>query len=584
MAKEFDLIIRDGRIADGTGGELFVGDVGVRNGRIAAVGRFEGQGWTEHDARGRVVTPGFVDIHTHYDAHVTWGSSMSPSSAHGVTTVVTGNCGVGFAPCKPEDRARLIRLMEGVEDIPEVVMTAGLPWAWESFADYMDFLDGREYDVDVAVQLPHAPLRVYVMGKRGADREPATVDDVAQMRALAAEAVAAGAVGFSTSRTLNHRASDGRHTPTICAARDELVGIAMGLADAGAGVLQAISDFDDEEDEFALMEAMVRSSGRPLSLSLMQMTAHPLRWRRVLDRIEVANEAGLPITAQVCGRPLGSLLGLELSFHPFSFCPSYREIAHLPLADRVVEMARAERKAWIISEFPTFSWEPISRRLDRFEDIYELGADPDYEPKPSASLAARAAGAGEPTVSYAYDRLLQAGGRAIFFMPTANYAGHSIAAAETMIRHPHALLGLGDGGAHSRIVCDASLPTYMLERWVKEPRGARGLELAQVVRALTFATALAVGLGDRGLVAPGYRADLNIIDMDAIRLHGPEVVHDLPGGGGRLHQRADGFLATFVAGEQTWDDARPTGALPGRLVRGARSLPDVPSGSIPSTS
>ena len=567
MSGTTDLVIRGGTVVDGTGGDLRVADVAISSGRIVAVGKVDVRGREEIDAQGKIVTPGFVDIHTHYDGHATWSQQLNPSSAHGVTTVVMGNCGVGFAPCRPDDHDRLVRLMEGVEDIPAPVMTEGLPWNWESFPQYLDSLAQRSFDMDVAAYLPHAPLRVYVMKERGVAREKATPDDIAKMQRLAFEAAKAGAIGFSTSRSLNHKASDGSPTPSLCAAEDELQGIAAGLRAAGAGVLQMISDFDEPEHEFDMVERVAATSGRPLSLSLMQVQREPDRWRYLLERIEQANQRQLEIRAQVCGRPVGVLTGLELSFNTFSFCPSYKAISALPLAERVAAMRNPELRAKIISEYPVLSWEPMAPTLTYLDRLYVMDEYPEYEPRPEKSIAAQAAARGVAPAELAYDLLLQEEGKTIFYIPIANWAFNRIDEAEIMLKHPNTILGLGDGGAHCGLICDASLTTHMLTRWVNN-NDKRTMPLQDAVRALTSSTTGAVKLADRGIIAPGMRADLNVIDLDRLRLHRPEMVYDLPKGGGRLHQRADGYDATIVAGEVTYRNGVATGALPGRLVRG----------------
>lgn len=573
MASEFDLVIRNAYVVDGTGGEPFSGDVAVRGGRIAAVGEVAGMGREEIDARHRIVTPGFVDIHTHYDGHATWTDRLEPSSLHGVTTVVTGNCGVGFAPCRAGDRERLVRLMEGVEDIPEAVMSAGLPWNWQSFPDYLALLARRCFDVDVATQIPHAPLRVFVMGERAAEKAPATLADIAAMRALAREAIEAGALGFSTSRSLNHRASDGTVTYSYAAASGELAGIARGVADAGRGVLQFISDFDDLDAEFAIVRRMVRESGRPLSLSLTQFPHCPDRWRDVLDRIEAARAEGADIRAQVCGRPIGVMMALDFSRHPFIACRSYREVAHLDLPARLVALRDPQRRDRILREYAEFSDTGPFALLSDFARMYELDDPPDYEPAADASLAARATREGGTPAALAYAILVDRAG--VIYIPATNYVGNSLAAVREMLAHPATVPGLGDGGAHCGMICDASMTTHMLARWVKSEGAAddgERMSLARVVRSLTADTAGAVGLNDRGIIARGMRADLNVIDMDRIGLSRPEAVADLPNGARRLGQRATGYDATIVAGVPTYRGGEPTGALPGRLVRGGRRL------------
>lgn len=572
MAAEFDLVVRDGTIVDGTGRERFLGDLAILDGRISAIGQFSGTGRKEIDARDRIVTPGFVDIHTHYDGHATWTGRLEPSSRHGVTTVVTGNCGVGFAPCRAEDRGRLIKLMEGVEDIPEAVMSAGLTWAWQSFPEYLEYLDRRKFDVDVATQIPHAPLRVFVMGERAAEHGAATDDDIAAMRALAREAIEAGALGFSTSRSLNHKASDGTITYSYAAVSDELAGIAKGLAESGKGVLQLISDFDEIDAEFDIVRRMVRESGRPLSLSLIQMPHVPDRWREVLDRIEAARAEGAVIRAQVCGRPIGVMMALDFSRNPFLLCGSYREVAGLDPKARLAALSDPKRRLRILAEYAGSRDEEPFALLSDFRKMYELGEVPDYEPSAEASLAARAARAGIDPAALAYEILVDRNG--VIYIPAANYSDNSLAAVRQMLAHPASVLGLGDGGAHCGLICDASMTTHMLARWVKPDSAANDGErmpLEQVVRALTAGTAETVGLSDRGMIAEGMRADLNVIDLDRIGLMKPEAVADLPNGAKRLGQRATGYDATIVAGTLTYRCGEPTGALPGRLVRGPQA-------------
>jgi N-acyl-D-aspartate/D-glutamate deacylase len=569
MSERFDLVIRGGLIADGSGGEPFTADIGVSGGRIAAVGTdLAGRGGDDIDAAGLLVTPGFVDIHTHYDGQATWENRLFPSSAHGVTTVVMGNCGVGFAPCRPADRARLVRLMEGVEDLPEVVLSEGLPWSWESFPDYLDVLGARHYDIDIATQIPHAALRIYAMGERASERAAANAAERAVMARVAAEAIAAGALGFATSRTLNHRASDGTLIPTLAAAEEELTAIALALRDAGRGVLQVVSDFTDTEAELALLRRVVERSGRPLSVSLMQWHHAPEKWRTVLAWIEACNADGLAIKAQVSGRPIGMLRGFDLSYNPFSFTPTFKTLAALPPQERRAALRRPEIRARIVAETPEAATFPGAQWLRSFEHMFALGESPDYEPDAAAMLPAMAARRGVSAAECAYDLMLEQDGQGVLMLPSVNFADGTLNAAREMLRHPHSLYGLGDGGAHLGFLCDASLPTFLLEYWVRERRRGERIGLAEVVRGLSADTARAVGLDDRGLLRPGYKADINLIDFAKLSLHAPRVAYDLPAGGRRVTQDATGYVATLVNGVVTQRNGEPTGALPGRLLRG----------------
>jgi len=570
MEYAYDLVIRGGSVIDGSGGPATGSDVAIKDGRIAAVGQINGQGREEIDARDRLVTPGFVDIHTHYDGQATWDTRMQPSSWHGVTTVVMGNCGVGFAPCKPDDHDRLVRLMEGVEDIPFPVLSQGLPWNWESYPDYLDALCQRRFDVDIGSQLPHAALRVHVMGERGANREPATTADIAAMAAIARRAAEAGALGFTTSRTLNHRTSDGQPTPTLTAAEDELVGIAMGLKAAGRGVLQVVSDFADPEAEFAMLRRMVEQSGRPLSFSLLQSPVHPQAYKILLDALADAVAAGLPMKAQVAARPVGVLLGLELTVNPFSLHPTYREMAKAPLAERVAQLSDPEVRRQLLSEEPV---NPPRGLIANFGNMHPMSGVPDYEPTAAGSVAALAQARGVTPQELVLDHMLKDGGRAMLYVPLLNYAEGSLDPAYAMLGHADTVPGLSDGGAHVGMICDGSFPTSMLTHWTRDRTRGPKLSLEHVIRMQTADTAAAVGLYDRGRLAPGMRADVNIIDYDGLRLHAPQVAYDLPAGGRRLIQRADGYVATIVAGEVTYRDGEPTDALPGRLLRGPQAAP-----------
>ena len=571
----YDLVVRGVTVVDGSGSERFQADVAVRDGVIAEVGRVAGRGRAEIDATGLLVTPGFVDVHTHYDGQATWDQRMQPSSWHGVTTVVMGNCGVGFAPCKAEDHDRLIRLMEGVEDIPHPVMAEGLPWNWHSYPDYLDALSGRRFDVDIGSQLPHAALRVFVMGERGANREPATEAEIHAMAAIAKRAMEVGALGFTTSRTLNHRTSDGQPTPTLTAAEDELVGIAMGLGAANAGVLQVVSDFADPAAEFAILRRMMERSGRPLTFSLLQSPRSPEAWRRLLAMVHEASDDGLSIKAQVCGRPVGVLLGLELTLNPFLQHPAYRDIAQLPLAERAARLTNDQELRRRLFEEPTDRESVFAAStLRNWRNMYTLAArSPDYEPRPEDSLGAQAEAMGVNPAELALDHMLESGGRGMIYVPFLNYASGDLNHAHELMADPLTIPGLSDGGAHVGTICDGSFPTSMLVHWTRDRTRGPKFSVEEVVRMQTRDTAEAYGLNDRGMIRPGLRADLNLIDYDALTLMAPEVAYDLPAGGRRLIQRAEGYRATIVAGEVTYRDGEPTGALPGRLIRGARSAP-----------
>jgi len=561
-----DIVIRNGTVVDGTGAEPFEADVAISDGLISEIGAITATGAEEIDARDRLVIPGFVDVHTHYDAQATWANQITPSSCNGVTTVLLGNCGVGFAPVRPHQRDMLISLMEGVEDIPEVVMREGLPWTWESFPDYLDMLEGRRFDVDVATQVPHAALRVYVMGERGAEREPATAEDRAEMARLAGEGIRAGAFGFSTSRLLQHRTAEGEPIPSYGAAEEELAEIVDAVGAVGRGWLQVVADFGDaQEAEFGLLRRLVKRSGRPLTLTLLQKDSHPAEWRELLGRIEAANDEGLRITGQVRGRPTSTLLGFELSENPFLGCPSWSEVAELDIDAKVAALRDPELRARLISE-PGGTPAQIKRFRD-WKRIFPFGDPPDYEPHPDQSIGAEAARRGVAPEALAYDLMMERDGRAILYHPMTNYTGGDMAPVLDMLRHPHTLIGLGDGGAHVGIMCDATDMAHALTHWTRDRARGERLEIPDVVRRLSLANAREMGLTDRGAIQVGMRADINVIDYDRLQLQPPEVRYDLPAGGKRILQRSTGFEVTLVAGTPVWRDGEATGALPGRLLR-----------------
>jgi N-acyl-D-amino-acid deacylase len=571
----YDLLIRNGTIVDGLGGEPYVGDVGVRDGVITAVGHVNGDtAERQIDATGLLVTPGFVDLHTHYDGQAIWSERMTPSSAHGVTTVVMGNCGVGFAPCRKEDHDVLVDVMAGVEDIPGVVMTDGLPWTWETFPEYMDALDAGKRDIDVAAYLPHSPLRVYVMGQRGVDREPATAEDLAKMRELAKEAVEIGALGFASSRLTIHKTESGSPIPSYEAAREEIEEIARGVVDGGGGLLQFVPDIPSGGYEHVLQTVfdVAEDVGLPLTFTLIVGNAGDPTWPDAITMIEKANAAGGDITAQLLPRPIGLIIGLQLSANPFVLYPSYREIAHLPLAERVAEMRKPEVRARILADKPGVG-HPILIVTQMWDWIFPLSETPDYEPDPSTSIGARARAKGVDPMEEAYDRLLDDDGRAMLLVATSNLERNSLDTVGELLHRDDVVLGLGDGGAHYGMICDASYSTYFLTHWARDRKSGR-FTVPEAVRELTTVPARIAGLADRGRIAVGYKADLNVIDHGALRLHKPVISYDLPAGGRRLDQTADGYVATVVSGQVIAENGVPTDARPGKLVRGRQTVPN----------
>ncbi len=566
---DFDLVVRGGSVADGTGAAISEADVAVKDGKIAAVGKVSGQGSEEIDAKGLLVTPGFVDIHTHYDGQATWDSRLQPSSWHGVTTAVMGNCGVGFAPVKVEDRRRLIELMEGVEDIPGAALDEGLKWSWESFGQYLDALDARPRDMDLGAQLPHGALRVFVMGERAARLEEATTEEVAQMRALTAEAMRAGALGFTTSRTLNHRTVKGDPTPSLRASEEELLGIVLGMKDAGRGVIEFISDFNtpDPESEFTMLKRLLDASGRPFSVSLAQRHSRPDGWRRLLGLVEGLVASGHQAKAQVAPRPIGVLQGLQASRTPFSMCASYKAINDKPVTEKLAIMRHPEFRAKLMQEAEAPLRSEMAARLTDFDRMFVLGDPPDYEPPRESSFGARAAREGRHPRELVYDFLISGEGKGFIFAPFANYAAYNLDCCSEMMQSPHTLIGLGDGGAHVGLISDGSYPTYLLAHWGRDRKSGK-LDVSWLVKRHTQDNANAVGLGDRGVVAVGKKADLNVIDFDRLRVEAPVMKWDLPAGGKRLLQKARGYRATIVSGAVTYRDGEATGALPGKLVRG----------------
>jgi len=576
------MIIRGGKLVDGNGGVPFRGDVAVKDGLIVEVApRVDGTARRVIDATGRLVTPGFVDIHTHYDGQVTWDDQMSPSSGHGVTTVVMGNCGVGFAPVRPGCEGWLIQLMEGVEDIPGTALAEGMTWGWESFPDYLDVLGQRRLSIDVGAQIAHGAVRGYVMGERGARNEPASPEEIARMRAIVHQAVDAGALGVTTSRVLGHRAMDGEPVPGTFAAHDELFALGYALRDAGTGVFELAPGGADGQDviqapvEMAWMRKLSAEIGRPITFAMNQVEADPEQWRMLLAESLAACAEGAQCYPQVAGRPFGLLLGLQ-THHPFAKRPTFRALSHLPLPALAQRLRDPDVRATILAEEnlpgnPSVVWDEVPGNLPGLlHRVYPMGVIPDYEPLPERSVVNLARAAGVAPVELFYDLMLEDEGRAMLLLPIYNYAWENHDAIREMLTHPQSVSGLSDGGAHCGMICDASIPTYLLTHWARDRARGERLPLEWVVKKQTRDTATLYGLGDRGVLEAGLRADINVIDFDNLRLDSPTMVHDLPAGGRRLLQQAEGYDYTVVAGQVTRDHGVDTEARPGRLVRGAR--------------
>lgn len=574
-----DLVIRGGTIVDGSGAAAFTGDLAIDGGRISAVGMVAAKGREEIDATGLLVTPGFVDIHTHYDGQATWDPELGPSAWHGVTSLVMGNCGVGFAPAAPDRHGWLIGLMEGVEDIPGTALAEGMSWNWESFPEYLDELERLPRTVDVGTHVPHGAVRAYVMGERGANNEPATATDIKEMADIVQAGLEAGALGFSTSRTVLHRSVDGVLVPGTTADRAELLGIGDGIARAGHGVFEMASDLNPCGEEFAWMRDVSIATGLPVSYALLQSPLDDEGWRDQLRRTEEANAAGAKVTAQISLRGTGVLLGWRGTAHPFVTRASWKAIAGLPWAEQYQRLGDPAFKAALLAD-------PVERPaidLGALTDLllygwamqYPLGDEPDYEPAPADSVAARAARDGRDPAEFAYEVMMADGGAGFLYLPILNYADGHLDHVLELLQHPDTVVSLSDGGAHCGVICDAASPTFMLTHWTRDrTRGAKlGLEAA--VKRQTADTAAMYGLGDRGRLAPGLLADVNIIDYARLKLLKPYIANDLPAGGKRLLQRAEGYVATLKAGVVTFREGVPTGARPGKLIRGPRGAPAV---------
>ena len=573
--EQYDLIIRNGEIYDGSGGAPYRADIAVKAGRICDIApRIEAQTDREIDATGKIVTPGFVDIHTHYDGQATWDSQMKPSSNLGATTVVMGNCGVGFAPCRPEDHEVLVQLMEGVEEIPGTALAEGLPWTWESFPEFLDTLDSRARDIDVAALLPHGPLRVYVMGERAVEREAASAEDIRQMKTLLEEGMAAGAVGLSTSRTLLHLSSSGKHVPTYQAASSELRQLGESLRGERGHVFQMISDWVDPEDEFDILRETSKKTGAKGTFTLIVLDAEALGignslefWQEQLQRLDQAQAQGLDIRGQVISRPIGILMGHPASMSPFYQRPSFTRLLDLPWDERMRKLSDPATRDAILAEDNDNPHIFVKLLSDKFDMMFPMEDPIEYLPQPEDSVAAHARREGMAPDAWLYDFLLGNNGKNLIYIPAANF---SEAAIPIMLGHKHTVAALGDGGAHVGSICDTSANIYLLTKWVREKNA---FDLATGIHMLTRQPAELYSLNDRGLIAPGMKADINVIDFDALQLHTPHIVADLPAGGQRFLQNADGIAATIVAGEIIYREGEATGALPGRLIRGQQADP-----------
>jgi N-acyl-D-aspartate/D-glutamate deacylase len=572
----FDLVVRGGTVVDGTGRERFEGDVAVSEGRIAALGHGLAGGREELDARGKLVTPGFVDVHTHYDGQATWDALLAPSCWHGVTTLVMGNCGVGFAPVRPGREQFLIGLMEGVEDIPGTALSAGMTWGWESFPEYLDALERMPRALDVGTQVPHGAVRAYVMGERGAKNQPATAEDISRMAELVRQGIAAGALGFSTSRTIVHRAIDGEPVPGTFAAEDELFGIGRVLRELGTGLFELApagvqgEDLAAPEKEIAWMSRLSAEIGRPITFAFAQHDVDPHQWRSMLALIERANAAGAKLRPQVGSRPTTLLIG-HSTFHPFVDRPSYRALLRLPLEERVARLRDPQLRSRILAEKPEsrMQMQGVTDLIQNgLHKIFRLGDPPDYEPAPEQSVKAQAERMGVDPFALLYDWMLELDGRQLLMLTLLGYSHGDLEVQRQLLEHPASAFGLGDGGAHCGAICDASMTTSLLTHWARDRKRGPRLPLERVVRKMTRDTAELYGLRDRGALEPGLRADLNVIDFERLSLGIPKLAHDLPAGARRLLQRARGYEATILAGQVTFREGEATGALPGRVIRG----------------
>ena len=565
----YDLIIKNGLIYDGKGSEPFEADIAISEDKIVSIGNIEEDSIETIDAKGKIVTPGFVDIHTHYDGQVTWDPYLRPSTYHGVTTVVMGNCGVGFSPCKPDQRDWLIGLMEGVEDIPGTALHEGIDWEWESFPEYLDALEKKPLAIDVGTQIPHGAVRAYVMGERGINHEEASEDEINKMKEIVREAVEAGAYGFSTSRTEKHNDVNGKLTPSITAHKTELVEIAKSLGEIDKGVLQGISDFYDFESEFDIFKSMSKESGRPISITVEQQDARPDWWIQLLDGIEDAQSEGIQMFGQVPPRATGILMGLTATLNPFRFHPSYMEIAEMPLDERVKIMSDSSFRDRLLGEEGVSINPLVDEIVQSYEKMFKLGEPANYEPDPKDSFQSLSETSNRTAQEIAYDAMLEKEGRALIYHPLFNYQPGDLSLVEKMLKHPYTISGLGDAGAHCGAISDASFPTTLVQHWSRDRDRGEKLPLKTVIKMQTSETASLLGINDRGILEEGYKADINIIDYEKLTLHEPEIINDLPAGGRRLVQKASGYDYTIVSGAVAFIKGEATGVLNGKLIRNA---------------
>ena len=566
----FDLIIKNGLIYDGKGSEPFKADLAISNEKIVEIGKIDDKGRKVIDAEGKIVTPGFVDIHTHDDGQVTWDPYLRPSTYHGVTTVVMGNCGVGFSPCKPDQRDWLIGLMEGVEDIPGTALHEGIDWEWESFPEYLDALEKKPLAIDVGTQIPHGAVRAYVMGERGINHEEASLEEIDEMKKIVQEAVKAGAYGFSTSRTEKHNDVNGNLTPSITAHKTELVEIAKSLGEINQGVLQGISDFYDFDSEFDIFKTMSQESGRPISITVEQQDARPEWWLKLLDGIQDAQSEGVNMYGQVPPRATGILMGLTATLNPFRFHPSYMEIAELSLEERVKIMNTSDFREKLLKENAVSINPLVDEIVNSYGKMFRLGEPANYEPDPETSFDSLANLSNMTAEEIAYDAMLEKEGRALIYHPLFNYQTGDLSLVEKMLKHPYTISGLGDAGAHCGAISDASFPTTLVQHWSRDRDRGDKLPLETVIKMQTSETASLLGINDRGVIEEGYKADINVIDYDGLTLHEPEIINDLPAGGRRLVQKASGYDYTIVSGEIAFIKGEATGKLNGRLIRNSQ--------------